>query len=182
MNTAAHLWAVLYDDTNQADQVREEISKLAWDAGKGGKYLFLLDIVVVIRHSNGSFTFDRKPFAGAANIVGCTAVGFLAGLVLAAPLTGAIVGALVGGAGTVASTASAGISLEFIKEVERLMRPGTSALFILDEQGDMDMILHKIRGLGGTIVKTNVDLERAKLVQAALAAAAVETKGQSEKQ
>jgi uncharacterized membrane protein len=49
------------------------------------------------------------------------------------------------------------------------MRPGTSALFVLDEEGDMDVILHTLRGLGGTVLKTNVDLERAKLIQLTLA-------------
>ena len=34
----------------------------------------------------------------------------------------------------------------------------------------MDPILHTIRGLGGTMLKTNVDLERAKLIQSTLAA------------
>ena len=33
----------------------------------------------------------------------------------------------------------------------------------------MDVILHAIRGLGGTVLKTNVDVERAKLIQATLA-------------
>jgi hypothetical protein len=36
----------------------------------------------------------------------------------------------------------------------------------------MDVILHTIQGLGGTVLKTNVDLERAKRIQATLAAAA----------
>jgi len=34
----------------------------------------------------------------------------------------------------------------------------------------MDVILDSIRGLGGTILKTNVDLERARLIQSALTA------------
>ena len=51
------------------------------------------------------------------------------------------------------------------------MKPGTSALFVLNDEGDVDVILHKIRGLGGTVLKTNVNLERAKLVQATLSAA-----------
>jgi hypothetical protein len=38
----------------------------------------------------------------------------------------------------------------------------------------MDMILHKIRGLGGTVLKTNVDLERASLIQSTLASASPE--------
>jgi uncharacterized membrane protein len=49
------------------------------------------------------------------------------------------------------------------------MGPGTSALFLLDEELDMDVTLHAIRGLGGTVLKTNVDLARAKLIQSTLA-------------
>jgi uncharacterized membrane protein len=33
-----------------------------------------------------------------------------------------------------------------------------------------DAVLNAIRGLGGTVLKTNVDMERAKLIQSALAA------------
>ena len=170
MTAAAHLWAIGYDDMVQADQVRKEIIELAWGAGMAGKYLILEDIAVVGRHSDGTFTFDRKPFPGLGNILACTGVGFLAGLVLAAPLTGATIGALLGSAGTAAAS-HAGISEAFIRDVEAMMKPGTSALFVLDNAADMDMILHKIRGLGGSVLKTNVDLERAKLIQSTLAAA-----------
>src|SRR5262249_59420661 len=96
-------------------------------------------------------------------------VGFLAGLVLGAPLVGAAVGAAVAGAGTAAVMASAGLGGDFIKEIQALMKPGTSALFVLDSEGDMDVILHRIRGLGGTVLKTNVDVERARLIQSTLA-------------
>jgi len=171
MTTTAHLWAIGFDDMERAEQVRDEITGLAWGIGQAGRYLILLDIAVVVRHPDGSFTFDRKPFPAAGNVLACTAVGFLAGLVLAAPLTGAMIGALVGGVGTAASAATAGISADFIREVERLMKPGTSALFILDEDGDIEIIRHKIRGLGGTVLKTNVDLERVKLIQSSLTAA-----------
>jgi uncharacterized membrane protein len=157
MKASEHLWAIGYDDMNRADQVREEVIRLGWDKS----YLILTDVAVVVRHPDGSFTFDCKPFPAAANVLGCTTVGFLAGLVAAAPLTGAAIGALVGSAGTASSWAAAGISDDFVREVERLMKPGTSALFVLDVDGDMDVILHAIRGLGGTVLKTNVDLERA---------------------
>lgn len=170
MTAAAHLWAIGFDDTQRADQVREEITRLGWDE----HYLCLLDVAVVVRHSDGSFAVDGEPFPAISNILGCTAVGFLAGLVLAAPLTGAVVGAAVGGAGT-ATVAHAGIGPEFIHEVELLMKPGTSTLFVLDAEGDMELILHRIRGLGGTVVRTNVDLERAKLIQSTLAAASANT-------
>jgi uncharacterized membrane protein len=166
MTKSEHLWAIGYDDMERANQVRDEIVSLGWDK----HYLILDDIAVVVRHPDGSFTCNREPFPTGANILGCTAVGFLAGLVLLAPLTGATVGALLGGAGTAASVAAVGIGDDFVREVEGLMRPGTSALFVLDTEGDMEVILHAIRGLGGTVLKTNVDLERAQLIQSTLAA------------
>jgi uncharacterized membrane protein len=170
MTTTAHLWAIGYDDMARADQVRDEIADLGWGSGRAAKYLILEDCAVVIRHADGSFTLNRTRFAGVANILACTGAGFLAGLVLAAPLTGATIGALLGGAGTAAAT-RLGISEDFIRDVEAMMKPGTSALFVLDDAGDMEVILHKIQGLGGSVLKTNVDLERAKLIQSTLAAA-----------
>jgi hypothetical protein len=77
-----------------------------------------------------------------------------------------------------------GVDLQehIVRDVEALMKPGTSALFVLDDDGDMEVILHAIRGLGGTVLKTNVDLERAKLIQSTLAAASsdpIQSAGQS---
>jgi uncharacterized membrane protein len=169
MTTTAHLWAIGYDDIDRADAVRDEITKLAWDPGNAGKYLILTDIAVVRRQADGSFTLNREPFPGVANVLSCAAVGFLAGLVVAAPLTGATVGAFVGGVGTATMAAQSKISAEFVQEVEKMMKPGASALFVLDAEGDMDVILHTIRGLGGTVLKTNVDLDRAKVIQSTLA-------------
>jgi uncharacterized membrane protein len=154
----------------RAAQVRDEIIELGWGAGKAAKYLILEDIAVIVRHPDGSFMLDRKPFPGLANILASTGVGLLAGMVLAAPLTGATIGALLGSAGS-AAVSHAGIKDDFIHDVESMMKPGTSALFVLDEEGDLEVILHKIRGLGGTVLKTNVDVERAKLIQSTLAAA-----------
>ncbi len=54
-------------------------------------------------------------------------------------LTGAPVGAMVGGAGAAVS-ATVGIGDDFVREVERLMKPGTSALFVLDNEGDLNVI------------------------------------------
>jgi len=148
----------------RASQVRHEIVKLGWVDSR----LILTDLAVVVRHLDGSFTLDRERFPTGPNIVGCSAVGFLAGLVLGVPIVGAAIGAMVGGAGTAMTVISAGIADDFVKDAQRLMKSGTSAIFVLDCAGDMDVILHRIRGLGGTVLKTNVDVERARLIQSAL--------------
>jgi uncharacterized membrane protein len=166
MKTSGHLWAIGYGDMKRAAEVRDEIVKLGWAKHD----LILEDVAVVVRHPDGSFKVDRAPVPSSANVVGFTLVGVLAGLVLGQPMVGAIVGTALG-LGGAAVSATVGIGDDFVREVEGLMQPGTSVLFVLDSEGDMDVILHSIRGLGGTVLKTNVDVERARLIQSALAAA-----------
>jgi len=160
-----HLWAVGFDTVDRANEVRETIVRLGWVENR----LILADVAVVVRHPDGAFTVDRERFPTGANIMGASAVGFLAGLVLGVPVVGAAIGAMVGGAGTAMNAMSAGIGNDFIEDMQRLMKPGTSAIFVLDREGDMDAILRAIRGLGGTVLKTNVDVERARLIQSTLA-------------
>jgi uncharacterized membrane protein len=170
MTKSWHLWAIGFDDMARAEQVRDEIVHLGWEK----HYLILGDVAVVVRHPDGTFTIDRQPFPAVGNILAGTVVGFLAGLALAAPLTGASVGALLSG-GVSAVCYTCGFGEDFVREVKQLMKPGTSALFVLDDEGDMEVILHNIRGLGGMVLKTNVDLERAKLIQSTLAATSAGT-------
>jgi uncharacterized membrane protein len=162
MTTTGHLWALGYDDMKRAAQVREEIVSLG---GKG--CLIVLDTAVAVRHPDGSATLNGVAFVNARNICRNSVVGFLAGLALGAPpLSSAAVGTLV--RATCKSADEIGIDEDFVCEVERLMKPGSSTLFVLDRVGDMDAILQGIRGLGGTVLKTTVDVERARLIQATL--------------
>jgi uncharacterized membrane protein len=96
-------------------------------------------------------------------------VGALVGLVALQPLAGAAIGAAVGAAGSAAVALGGGIGDDFIADVTALMRPGTSALFLLAKAADEEVFLHKIRGLGGTVLKTNVDPHWAEQVRQALA-------------
>jgi uncharacterized membrane protein len=136
-----HLWAVGYDDMERAEQVRDKITALGW----GGPHFHLSDVSVVVRHPDGFLTVDREPLPAVTNILGCAAAGFIAGLVLGAPLTGAAIGTALGGAGASAA-AAVGIDDDFVREVEAMMKPGTSVLFVLDNEGDMDVILPRYEG------------------------------------
>jgi uncharacterized membrane protein len=163
MTKIGHLWALGYDDMGRAEQVREKFVRL----GEKG-CLILLNTAVAVRFPDGSVTLEGEAFVDIPRIQPRTFAGFLAGLALGAPpLTGAAAGAFLRGVGVPAS-AGTGIDEEFVCEVERLMKPGASALFILDQEGDLDAILQGIKGLGGTVLKTNVDLERAGLIQSTL--------------
>ena len=94
MATTSHLWAVGFDDAKQASKVRDEIVRL----GRAQNYLLLDDVAVAVRHPDGSFTLERERLEATSNVLGLSAVGFLAGLVLGVPLVGAAIGAAVAGA------------------------------------------------------------------------------------
>jgi len=162
----AHLWAVAYDDPVRAERARAQVTGLAGS----GRHLRLLDIAILTRTTDGKYTLNREPFPVTGNVFSGGTLGFLAGVALASPMTSEAIGALLG---TGASTVSNAVGIEdaFIQEVEQLLKPGTSAMLVLDDQGDLKAILCAIRGLGGAVLKTNVDLERAKLIQTTLNAA-----------
>jgi uncharacterized membrane protein len=165
MPHSENLWAVGFDDPGRAGRVREELAALA-----EGHCLALLDWAVAVCYPDGSVTLDGQPFTplAPAPAHGHGLVRFLAGLALGAPpLTAGAVGTGLAAIGGCSSTAG-GIGDEFVSDVARLMRPGTSVLFLLDKVGDSEAVLQGIRGLGGTVLRANVDPERVRLIQAAL--------------
>ena len=164
MIRGVHFWIVGYDDIEQAEQVRAAIAKFG-----ESRALILLDTAVAVRYPDGSVTLDGEPLVSAPQLGRLTLASILAGLALGAPpLTGAEVGALM------SSSGSCGIDDAFIREVAALMKPGTSTLFVLDREVERSAILQGVRGLGGTVLKTNVDIERARLIQSTLAAVAAD--------
>jgi uncharacterized membrane protein len=164
MTKRGRLWAVGYDQMERAAQVREEIIKLGAQHG-----LVVLDTAVAVCYPDGIVTLDGERFVCNIKSRAHTFASFIAAIALGVPpLTEAGVGALV--RGTRAPSDDATIDEDFVSGVEGLLKPGTSALFVLDQEGDMDALLRGIRGLGGTVLKTTVNVERARLIQSTLTA------------
>ena len=171
MTRCANLWAVGFDDPERAARFRDEIAWLGWDK----HYLNLPDVAVAVRHPDGSLTLNGEPVPIVTDVSGGAPASFLAVLALGVPpMTDPAVEAVLGEFG--ACAVAAGISDDFVRELARLIKPGTSVLFAPDDGGDIDAILPAIRGWGGTVLKTNVDPERAKLIQSTLADSADATR------
>jgi uncharacterized membrane protein len=177
MPEAAHLWAIGYDNTQHAEQVRQEVIRLG-----GLSLLTVLDTAVVVRELDGSSTVNRVPQHQAsdspqnarslARLFACMAMS-------APPLTEPAVDYLLSAGCCAEAATSASIPAEFVRNVQEMIRPGTSALFLLDEVGNLDAVLENISGLGGTVLKTNVDLDRVKLVQSTLTSSSGDCDGNS---
>ena len=159
----SHLWAVAFDDVARADQVCAQLLDL-----EASEAFLIEDLVVAVRQSDGSLQVRHATHPNAEAVARGSIVGLVVGLLLLRPLTGAGLGALVGSA--VAALHGAGIDRPFLCEAEAALRPGTSAVFLLDRSEDMGRLLPRLRGLGGKVLRTNVDEERLKQVQAALSA------------
>ena len=165
MSRSGNLWAVGFDESERAAQFRDEITKLARDEHS----LILKDVEVAVRYPDGLFILNGEPFPEMTEVPDRNATSFLAILALGAPpMTGAAVSRLLDNFGF--TPADVGISDDFVRQVAHLIKPGSSVLFVLDEVGDLDALLRSIRGLGGTVLKTSVDIERARLIQSTLAA------------
>jgi uncharacterized membrane protein len=172
MTKSTHLWAVGFDDVGRAEELRNRIIKLS-DAHR----LILLDTAVAERYDDACMTLNGQPFVSALNFGGHSFASFLAGLALGAPpLTEAAISLHT--AATCGTATEMGIDDAFVREVALLIKPRCSVLFVLDQTadqvGDLDAIFQGIRGLGGTVLKTNVDLQRVKLIQSALSASATD--------
>jgi uncharacterized membrane protein len=164
-NGSAHLWAIGYDDVDRAQQVRKVIVSLADPEHS----LQLLDIAVLVRSQDSSLLLNGRVFPTGNHAWRYGTLGLLAGFAMAVPLLSDEAVARLFDSNEQDPSHAVGIDEIFKKEIGSMMRPGTSVLLVLDIAEHVNAILTHLRGLGGTILKTNVDLERANLIQATLA-------------
>ncbi|SDR87063.1 Uncharacterized membrane protein [Paraoerskovia marina] len=90
--------------------------------------------------------------------------GLLLGGLFFVPLVGAAAGAAVGGLSRLFS--GIGLRSEDIERIREGVKPGTSALFLVTEQGDVDRFAERLHGVGATLVDANLtEEEKALLLQ-----------------
>ncbi len=132
--------------------------------------LLFYDAVIVTRLPDGTFKFDRENYSALAATGTLGLIGFLMGLVVAQPLAGAVIFTLVGSVFS-AAAAAVGISDDFVSDVQELMLPGAPVLFLVGNQGgsgSQEAIMYQLRGLGGKVLKSNVDADWEKRIQMVL--------------
>jgi len=159
-----HLWAIGYDDMGRAKQVQDEIINLGWD-----KQYFCSMTLQCRASARRIVHLGPRGVPGRLQRLGLQCRGPPCGPGARRTTARRDHRSHGGGAGSAAVSASVGIDDDFVTEVKGLMSQDVRH-FCPGRRGDMDVILHRIRGLGGTVLKTNVDLERARLIQSTLAA------------
>lgn len=157
----ADLIAIGYPDTTTATQALDEAERLAADLVIQPDAL-----AVVIRSEDGKFrTITNQHLVGKGTSWGML-WGLLFGILFFVPVLGLAVGAGLGALmGKVTQT---GIDNEFQQQVREMMKPGTSALFMILEQMTTDKALAGLSKFGGTVLKTSLSEKQEAELQAAL--------------
>lgn len=155
------LIAVVFDDVNEASQVRETIRK-----EQRSDLISLDDSAIVVKDEEGKIHIKNEVDRGVK--VGAVG-GSLLGLLLAGiffPIGGLIIGA-IGGA-IVGKIAGTHISNDFVKEVSENMGPNTSAIFFIFRGGNPAAAIASMRPYKGTILQTTLGAEEEDALRAEL--------------
>jgi len=147
----ASLVVMTYDDVDEAEKVREDIS-----SGEHKGYISLDDSAVVVKDLEGKVhvknQLDRGVKVGA---VGGGLIGLL--LVVFFPIGGLVLGAL--GGGLLGKLFDIGVDKKFVKEVSDALKPGSSALFIIIRNAEPAYAIGVLEKYKGTVYHTNLPTE-----------------------
>src|SRR6185437_12653540 len=128
-------------------------------------------IAVIIRDREGKFHVTTNHHAVGGGATWGMFWGLLFGLLFFIPVFGMAVGAGLGALfGKVEKT---GIDKEFRDQVRDVLKPGTSALFVVVEKVTPDKAVDALSEFGGTVLKSSLSKDAEKELQEALHGEAV---------
>lgn len=158
------LVVIAFPTEAKAEEVRQKLLAMQKE------YLIELDdAVVAVKDAEGRIKLNQLINTTTAGAVSGTFWGTLIGLIFLMPLVGAAMGAASGALG--GALADLGINDKWMKETAAAIQPGTAALFVLVRKVTADKVLERLKGEGGTVMKTSLDHTREAALQAALAEA-----------
>jgi uncharacterized membrane protein len=157
----ADLVVIAFPTEAKAEEVRQKLLAMQKE------YLIELgDAVIAVKDAGGRIKLNQLLNTTAAGAVSGTFWGSLIGLIFLMPLAGAAIGAATGAIG--GALTDVGINDGWVKEVAAAIKPGTAALFLLIRKATADKVLERLRGEGGTVMRTSLDHTKEAALQAAL--------------
>jgi uncharacterized membrane protein len=144
----------------------------------------LNDAVAVYRDYNGKLRVDQSFQAttgqgaawggllggliGAMLVAPFTAGASVAAVLAAGSLSGVALGATAGAVDAESWKEDYGISEDFVQRTGTMVQPGDSAIFALLRTIDPDLVAAQFRGYGGTILRTSLNADQRRKVEATL--------------
>ena len=155
------LIAIGYPDETTADDAAAEARRLAQDL------IIQPDaIAVIVRDKEGKYhTHTSHHMVGGGATWGMW-WGMLFGLLFFVPVLGMAVGAGMGA--IMGKITKSGVDKQFQDQVRGLLKPGTSALFLMVEKVTPDKAVEAMSQYGGTVLKTSLSKQDEAELQEAL--------------
>ena len=166
----ADLIAIGYDDETTALEAEKEAEKLAADL------IIQADaIAAIVCDKNGKYKVTTNHHAVGQGTVWGMWWGLLFGLLFFVPVFGMAIGAGFGALfGKLEQT---GVDKAFQEQVRDMLKPGTSALFLVVEKVTPDKAVDALKQFGGTVLKTSLSEDTEKQLQAELSGSTQEPVG-----
>lgn len=157
----AELIVIGYDDEETASRAAEEVRRLAHDL-----VIEPEAVAVISRDANGKYrvTTDHHPVAEGATWG--MLWGALFGLLFFIPVFGLAIGGAFGA--LFGLLEKAGIDDSFQTEVREMVKPGTSALFMIVDKVTSDKAIEALSQYGGRVLKSSLDANAERQLQEAL--------------
>jgi len=148
----SELIAVAFDDPHRAEEARLDILKM-----ERKDLADLEEAVVLVVDFEGKVRFHHSQHFSLPVALSGGFVGTLIGLMLINPAI-ALVGGLTGTAlGAVIGTLEeVGIGEDFMKDLAKNLKPGSSALFVVVRRGNPEKLIKKLRPYKGNILQTSL--------------------------
>jgi len=158
----SNLVVIAFPTEAKAEEVRQKLLEMQKE------YLIELDdAVVAAKDAQGRIKLNQLFSTTTVGAVSGTFWGTLIGLIFLMPLAGAAMGAASGALS--GALADVGIDDKWMKATAAAIQPDTAALFLLVRKVTADKVLERLKGEGGTVMKTSLDHTKEAALQAALA-------------
>jgi uncharacterized membrane protein len=155
------LIAIGYPDEATAEEAANEARRLAQDL------IIQPDAIAVIeRDGDGKYHVHTSHHPVGAGASWGLFWGLLFGVLFFVPVIGLAVGAGLGA--LLGKVTKSGIDRQFQDQVRGMLKPGTSALFLMVEKVTPDKAVEAMSKYGGTVLKTSLSKQGEKELQDAL--------------
>lgn len=157
------LVVLAFDDENGAESMRERMNDF-----QKRELITLDDAAVVVRNENGKTHVKQAHSLVGAGALGGGFWGLLIGMIFWMPWLGMAIGAVTGA--LTGKLSDIGIDDDFIHDVSENVEPGTSALFLLAREAQLERIEQEIDDVDFDILETNLSPDEETKLREAFAA------------
>jgi uncharacterized membrane protein len=155
------LIAIGYPDETTAEAAADEARQLARD--------LIIEpdaIAVIVRDAKGDYHVHTHHHLVGRGATWGMFWGLLFGVLFFVPVVGIAIGAGLGA--LMGKVTKSGIDAQFQEQVRGMLKPGTSALFLMVEKVTPDKAVEAMSKYGGTVLKTSLSKDGEKDLQDAL--------------